>query len=255
MTDAPGWKLEIVANEATMSRRAADLVSATVMRLPAATIAVPTGSTPLGMFADLTGRVERGALDLSLMHLFCLDEYVGVTADDPNSLTGWLERAFIAPAQLDRANVHTLPTDADNLAEAAAHYEAELADRGGLNLAVLGLGPNGHVAYNEPGAAAHSRTRIVDLTPESIAQASEYWQGTVPIPNRALTIGIGTLLDANQILLIVAGAAKATMLRRALQEEMTADVPASWLRLAGSRLVVLADEAAASELHEKLQGR
>lgn len=248
MTDGSDWTLEIVADETAMSRRAADLVSATAMRLPAATIAVPTGSTPLGMFADLSERVERGALDLSLMHLFCLDEYVGVTADDPNSLTGWLERAFIDPARIDPANVHTLPTDAPNLTAAAADYEAELAARGGLNLAVLGLGPNGHVAYNEPGAAADSRTRIVELTPESIAQASEYWEGSVPIPGKAMTIGIGTLLDANQIMLIVSGSAKATMLRRTLQDDMTVDVPASWLRLAGSRLVVVADEAAATEL-------
>ena len=237
----------VVPDEATLARLAADAVTETAVRVPAAAISVPTGSTPLGMFADLAARAERGEVDLSRLHVFTIDEYLGVTPDDPNSLTGWLIRSFTVPARIPRSQVHAMPGAATDPETAAAAYERELAAHGGLELAVLGLGPNGHVAYNEPGAAADSRTRVVNLTPESIAAAGAYWHGAVPIPSSAMTIGIGTLLEARRIVLIVSGECKAAVLRRALREPMTADVPASWLRLAGSRLTVIADAAAASE--------
>ena len=244
----PEYALTVVPDEAAMSRLAADAVTETAGRAPEAAVAVPTGSTPLGMYGALVERVRRGELDLSRLHVYCLDDYLGVTPDDPNSLTGWLRRAFLEPAGIDPARVHAVPANDPEPEQAAARYEAELAARGGLELAVLGLGPNGHVAYNEPGSAADSRTRVVDLTPESIAQASAYWEGTQPIPRRAMTVGVGTLLEARRIVLIVSGEGKAEMLRRALQEPMSATVPASWLRHAGRRLEVIADEAAASGL-------
>ena len=104
--------------------------------------------------------------------VFCLDEYLGVTPDEPNSLTGWLQREFLVPARIDPARVYEMPAADPDPVAAAARYEAVLAARGGFDLAVLGLGPNGHIAYNEPGSAADSRTRVIALSPESIAQAS-----------------------------------------------------------------------------------
>lgn len=244
--ETDGYRLTVVADEAAMGRRAADIVAATVQRNPAAAISLPTGNTPLPMFAELIDRIGREELDLSTVHLFCLDEYVGVTPDDPNSLTGWLRQALIEPAELDLARVHTLPaTDRDPVV-AADRFEGDLAALGGLDLAVLGIGPNGHIAYNEPGSAADSRTRVLDLTQESIDQAAAYWQGSVTIPRRAMTVGVGTLLEARRLVLIAAGAGKAAIVRRALREPMSAAVPASWLRLAGERLEVVVDEAAAA---------
>ena len=241
----PGLVLNVVADHAAMSRRAADIVAETVARWPEGAIAVPTGSTPLGMFAELIGRVRGGAVDLSRVHVWCLDEYVGVGEGDPNSLTGWLRRSFLDPAGVPMGNVRPVPATDPDPDSAAAGFEAGLANEGGLDLAVLGLGPNGHVAYNEPGAAANSRTRVVALPPGSIAQAAASWHPTVPLPERAMTVGVGTLLDARRLVLMVSGDTKATILRRMLREPMSAEVPASWLRLAGSRLEVVADESAA----------
>lgn len=245
---ASGFGLTIVPDGRTMGSLAADVVAEVVGRAPEAAIAVPTGSTPLPMFEELVARVRRGELDLSRSHLYCLDEYLGVTPEDPNSLTGWLLRVFLEPAGIDPARTHPVSTADPDPDAAAARYEAELAARGGLALAVLGLGANGHVAYNEPGSSAESRTRVVGLTPESIAQASAYWEGELPIPERAITVGVGTLRAARRIVLIVSGEAKADVLRRALQEPPSDQIPASWLRLAGERLTVVADEAAASRL-------
>ena len=242
------WKLTIVPDAGTMSEAAADFVAETVAAKPGAVVSFPTGSTPLGMFDLLAARTARGELDLSRIELFCLDEYVGVSADDPNSLTGWLQRALIDRVGIPADHVHPLPATASDVGAAAERYERELAALGGLDLAILGLGPNGHIAYNEPGSTADSRTRVVRLTPGSIAQAAAYWYGAVDIPGTAVTIGVATLLEARSIVLLVSGHAKADMLRRTLQEPMSADVPASWLRKAGPRLRIVADEAAASEL-------
>ena len=119
---------------------------------------------------------------------------------------------------------------------------------GGLELAVVGLGPNGHVAFNEPGSPPDSRTRVIELTQESREQSSEYWEGEEAIPQRAMTMGLGTILSARKIVLIVSGESKAEIVRRALEEEPTLDVPASWLKQAGKRLHVILDREAASAL-------
>lgn len=243
--NAAGWTLTIVPDAAAMSLLAAEIVAETVAREPDAALAVPTGSTPVGMFNELSSRVARGDLSFARAHVFCSDEYVGVGPDDPNSLTGWLSRSFFVPIGLRPEQVHTLSTTDLDLASAATQFEEELVVHGGLALAVLGLGANGHIAYNEPGSEATSRTRVIDLTPELIAQAGTYWENTVPIPHQAMTVGVGTLLESKRIVLIVSGAAKAEILRRALRDPMSADVPASWLRLAGARLEVIADEAVA----------
>lgn len=242
------WKLTVVPDADAMSETAADIVAETVAAKPDAVVSVPTGSTPLGMFDLLAERAARGAIDLSHIELFCLDEYVGVSPNDPNSLTGWLQRALIERVGIPPHHIHPLPATASDIPAAAQHYERDLANLGGLDLAILGLGPNGHIAYNEPGSEADSRTRVVPLTPDSVTQAAAYWQGAVDIPDTAVTIGVGTLLEASQIVLLVSGNAKADMLHRTLEEPMSAEVPASWLRKAGHRFHVVADVAAASQI-------
>jgi glucosamine-6-phosphate deaminase len=249
MVNGPeNWKLSIFRDASAASEAAADRVAATIANDSDAAIALPTGSTPLIMFDILAARAARGEVDFSGVHLFCLDEYVGVTPHDQVSLTRWLRDAFLQRVGLQDDQVHPLPSTADDLVAAASEFDQAIAARGGLNLAVLGLGPNGHIGYNEPGSSADSRTRVVTLTPESRSQATAYWDGAAQIPDRAMTMGVGTLLEAKQIVLLVTGEAKAEMLRRTLAEPMSADVPASWLRLAGPRLTIIADEAAASEL-------
>jgi glucosamine-6-phosphate deaminase len=233
----------VLSDADVVGNAAADIVAATVRANPRSVIAVPTGTTPLPMFAALIDRVTRGELDLSQIHLFCLDEYVGVAPSEPNSLTGWLTRVFIEPAGISMRNVHTLPSTDEDLAGAPGRYEADLAAHGGLDLAILGLGGNGHIAYNEPGSEANSRTRVIALTPESVAQAAGYFEGR-SVPTQAMTIGVQTLLEARQIVLLVTGAAKTDILAKTLHAPMSDDVPASWLRLAGERVTVLADEAA-----------
>jgi glucosamine-6-phosphate deaminase len=239
--------LQIVADYAEMSRAAANVVAETIARNPRVAISVPTGGTPVGMFDELIARVKSGALSFAETDIFCLDEYVGATPDDSNSLTGWLKKAFLDHIDIPAARIHMLPSTADDLAAAADQYEAEIASAGGLELAVLGLGPNGHIAYNEPGSARDSRTHVLTLTPESMAQAAGYFDGRA-VRTEAMTVGVATILEARNIVLIVSGESKADMLHRTLRETPTSDVPASFLQLAKHPVLVITDEAAAATL-------
>lgn len=234
----------IVSDHDAMSVMAADVVAETLGANPRAAISLPTGSTPVGMFEELIRRSHQGTVDLSQFQMFCLDEYLGVSPNNPNTLTSWLFRTFIVPAGIPAENVHTLPVTAANTTAAAASYEEAIVTAGGLQLAVLGIGGNGHIAYNEPGSEADSRTRVVDLTEESIAQAAGYFDGAT-VPRQAMTVGVGTLLEAEQIVLIASGEAKQKIIREALQGPLSADVPASWLRLQPDKTTVIIDEAAA----------
>ncbi|MGE3798770.1 MAG: glucosamine-6-phosphate deaminase [Thermomicrobiales bacterium] len=239
--------LIIVPDHDAMSVVAADMVSETLRENPRAAISLPTGSTPVGMFDELIRRCQEGTVDLTQFQMFCLDEYLGVSADDPNTLTSWLFRTFIIPAGIPAENVHTLPVTSPTPSAAAIAYEEEIEAAGGLQLAVLGIGGNGHIAYNEPGSGADSRTRVVDLTDESIAQAAGYFEGA-SVPHQAMTVGVGTLLEAERLVLIATGENKQEILRAALLGPMSSDVPASWLRLCPEKVTFVIDEAAAGLL-------
>ncbi len=241
--------VQIVADYDAMSAEAAQIVAEAVRANPALVLALPTGGTPLGMFKALISMVEKGEIDFARTQFFCLDEYAGVTPDDPNSLTGWLFRSFMDPARVPRENIHMVPSSASEPDAAARAYESELVALGGLELAVLGLGPNGHIAFNEPGSTADSRTRLLDLTQQSIDQSAAYWDPGSPVSTIAMTMGVATLLEARRIVLIVSGAGKAEILRRALDDAPSADVPASWLQLVPEKTLVIADEAAAALLN------
>lgn len=242
------YALDVVESYRELSDQAADAVLTTLERHPEAAITVPTGATPVGMYEELVRRIRRGALDLSRAHIFCLDDYLGHSREDEASLTRWLFNVFLTPAGVPEDHIHLIPATAGDPEGAARAYEAELAALGGLELAVVGLGPNGHVAFNEPGSPPDSRTRVVDLTEESRQQSAGYWEGEASIPKQAITMGLGTILSARRIVLIVSGAGKAEIVRRSLEEGPTPEVPGSWLQTAGDRLEVILDREAAGRL-------
>ena len=242
------FDLRVVTTADDLARTTADLVVRTVTERPDAVIALPTGTTPLGLFGELVRRIQNDEADFSHARFFCLDEYLGVDADDPNSLTGWLFREFFNPAGITPAQVHIVPSHPDDADAQAAAYEADLASAGGLDLAVLGIGANGHIAFNEPGSPLDSRTRVLDLTPESQAQAAAYWEGSFPAPSQAMTIGVATLLEARKVVLIASGEAKADILHDALRGPISPRVPASLLRTKPDKLTVIVDAAAARRL-------
>ncbi|MGC4107711.1 MAG: glucosamine-6-phosphate deaminase [Thermomicrobiales bacterium] len=245
---AQGYTLTVVDDYTLLSSLAADAVSETLATTPGAALTLPTGDTPLGMYREIVRRIDAGELDFSQAQFFCLDDYLGSSPEDEASLTRWLKEVFIGPAKLSEANVHYVPTTAEDPAAAAAGYDREIAHFGGLELAVVGLGPNGHIGFNEPGSGPDDPTRVVDLQEKTRAQSAAYWDGKADIPAQAMTIGLGTILQAQRVVLIVSGEGKADIVRASLEGPETTDVPGSFLRRAGERLEVILDPGAASKL-------
>ena len=245
MTEKP--RITVVDDYDTMSKLAADRVADVITAFPDAAITVPTGSTPAGMYEELVRRINAKELDASRVQVFCLDDYLGQTPEDEASLTKLLIREFLEPANIPMENVHFIPTVSDDPHAAADRYEAEIAKAGGLKLAVIGLGPNGHVAFNEPRSGPDTRTRVVDLTRESRDQNAAYYEGA-EIPEQAITMGIGTILDAENIVMIVSGEGKAEIVGEMVNGPMTDDLPASWMGKAGESAELIVDQAAAANI-------
>ncbi|HEY3612290.1 MAG TPA: glucosamine-6-phosphate deaminase, partial [Gaiellales bacterium] len=219
----------VTADYAALSEAAADAIAAVVARVPDALLLLATGDTPMGAYTLLAERRARGELDTSQLRVAQLDEYAGLAHGDRRSLHGWMERSFLTPLGISEGR--TIRLDAALPAERACReYDAAVAAAGGFELAILGLGPNGHLGFNEPPVAAGAPTRLVPLTPASIASNARYWGDESDVPVDALTCGLASLLAARQILLVVSGPHKREILARTLDEAPSEDVPASWLQ-------------------------
>lgn len=230
-----------------LSQTAVGLIADLVAAQPTAAIVLATGETPLGAYRALAERVRREGIDVSRLRLFQLDEYLGLEPGDDRALYGWMERAVLAPLGVPAANVVGLPGDIPDPDEACRAYAAAVRTAGGFDLAVLGLGPNGHLGFNEPPTGPDAPTRPVALTEASIESNGRYWGGRERVPRRALTAGMDLLLGAKRTVLLVAGAHKREILTRTLEGPETPEVPASLLRRAAN-VTVVADRAAAGGL-------
>jgi glucosamine-6-phosphate deaminase len=191
------------------SRAAADHVAALLARRPDAAIALPTGHTPLGLYAELVTRAAAGRLSADCGRFFNLDDYIGLSADHPLSYARFLRERFLTPAGVPEAHVRLLRGDAADLEAECRDFEAAIAASGGLDLVILGLGSNGHIGFNEPGSDWSAQTHVVSLSPETRATHVAQTQGKFAIPEYGITVGIATIVAAREILLLVAGGAKA----------------------------------------------
>jgi glucosamine-6-phosphate deaminase len=235
--------IHILPNYDALSQASADLIAATIAAKPHAALVVATGDTPMGAYRVLTERRQQGLIDPTKLQIFQLDAYCGLAADDRRALIGWTMRSFVEPLGISPQQVVRLPGDATDPQAACAEYATAVAGAGGFDLAILGLGPNGHLGFNEPPSHADSPTRMVALTEESLVSNARYWGGREYVPTHALTCGMDLLLAARQIILIVSGAHKHGILQRTLHAPPTPDVPASWLQQAAN-VTVFADQAA-----------
>lgn len=192
---------------------AADWVGERLAHLRNPVLALPTGNTPLGLYAELIARSRAEKLRLDTARVFNLDEYGGLPSSDPHSYAAFLQRHFIAPAALRANQVRLLRGDAPDLDAECRAYDEALAQCGGIDLCILGLGVNGHVAFNEPGSSWDLRTHVVRLSQATLGvhqrQAGVPWE----IPEYGLTMGIKTLLEARHILLLIAGPGKEAAVR------------------------------------------
>lgn len=237
----PSPRIDVLDDYDALSRVGADLVCDFLGATPEARVLVATGATPMGLYRELARRRERGELDATGVTVFQLDEYAGITPDDRRSLLGWARRSFMEPLGIPPERVVPVPTDGDPAACAA--YDRQVERAGGYDLAILGIGRNGHVGFNEPPSGPTAPTRLVDLSPESIDSNAAYWGDVERVPRSAVTVGMAGLLRSRTILLVASGASKREIVRRAVLDPATDAVPASHLRTAAD-LRVLVDRAA-----------
>ena len=177
-----------------------------------AAMALPTGMTPVGLYRGLLALQDAGQVSLAGAHYFNLDEYVGVPQADSHSFAAFLHRHFLDASGIPPDHIRLLSGDAPDIAAEARAHDAAVAARGGLDLAILGLGGNGHIAFNEPGAYWSAMTHVVPLTEETRAANAAYFADAFTVPTHGLTMGIGMIRAARHILLLVSGAAKAEAL-------------------------------------------
>ena len=222
-----------------LSEEAAAILAKSIKAKPTITLGLPTGRTPLGMYKELIRKHRSQELDFSRVRTFNLDEYLGVSAEDPRSFHAYMHYQLFDHINITSENTQ-IPdgVPAGDPTVECERYENMIRQSGGIDLLIVGIGANGHIAFNEPGSSFESRTRVVTLAPETIQNAGRN------IPHNAITMGIGTILDAGRILLIASGAKKADILRRAIRGPVSETVPASALQR-HSDVIVIMDEAAA----------
>ena len=234
-------RVRVLEDYEDLSRQAADMMSDLFAAQPEAAMVLATGNTPMGAYRELASRSTR--FDASRLRVFQLDEYLDVPFEDRRSLRRWMHESFVEPLGVPPANVVGLDAEAEDPEAACSAYEAAVREAGGFDLAVLGLGPNGHLGFNEPPSGPETRTRVVELTQESVLSNAGYWGGEENVPRRAMTAGMDLLLDARRILLVISGAGKRGILRRVIEGPASPEVPASLLQRTNG-VSVLADRAA-----------
>jgi glucosamine-6-phosphate deaminase len=227
---------------------AADAIEELLRHRPEAVLGVATGSSPMIIYDELGRRVAQGSLSLAKSRAFMLDEYVGLPADHPQRYLSVIRDEFVNKVDIDPAQVFGPDGLATDLVSACAAYEQAMADAGGIDLQILGIGTDGHIAFNEPGSSLASRTRIKTLTSQTRRDNARFFGGNVDaVPRHCLTQGIGTILQSRHVVLIASGRGKAEAVHQLVEGPVSAMWPATALQL-HPHMTVLLDTAAASRL-------
>ena len=208
----------------------------------------PTGSSPLGLYRELIKKYEAGELSFQNVITFNMDEYVNLPEEHPESYHSFMWNNFFSHIDIKKENVHILNGNAKNLAKECADYEKAIEAAGGIDLFMGGVGPDGHLAFNEPGSSLTSKTRVKTLTTDTIHANSRFFEGNLDlVPKQALTVGIGTVMAAKEVLLVCNGHAKARALKHCIDGSVSHKWTSSMLQMHPHSIVVC-DEAACDEL-------
>lgn len=228
-----------------MSRKAANIISAQIIMKPDCVLGLATGSTPVGTYRQLIEWYGKGDLDFSRVSTVNLDEYRGLTHTDPQSYYYFMQENLFDHVNIDKTATHVPDGTNPDAADACAKHEQIIKSLGGIDLQLLGLGNNGHIGFNEPGAAFEKETHLVDLAESTIRANARFFASIDEVPKQAYTMGIRTIMQAKKILVVVSGESKADIVSRAFFGPVTPEVPASILQMHPD-VTVVCDEAALS---------
>ncbi len=211
-------------------------------------LGLPTGGTPLGTYAELIRHYHEGNVSFQHVVTFNMDEYAGIPEDHPQSYHTFMWQNFFSKIDIDPANVNILDGNVVDLVQECDDYERKIESYGGINLFLGGVGSDGHIAFNEPGSSLSSRTRLKTLNSKTVMDNARFFDAdTSQVPTVALTVGVGTILDAEEVLLLVSGHSKALALRHIIEEPINHMWTGSAIQL-HKKAIIVCDEAATHEL-------
>lgn len=240
-------KIISVKSYEELSRKAAEILAAHIIVQPELVLGLATGDTPAGTYQKLIEKYNEGALDFSHVKTVNLDEYVGLASTHPQSYRYFMEKHLFEYININAENTYLPDGTSDDLDKACTLYNSIIRSLGGIDVQLLGIGRNGHIGFNEPGTAFETKTHVVDLSQDTIRANSRLFERIEDVPKRAITMGIGNIMQAKNILLIVNGEAKADAVVSAFYGPVVPTVPASILQL-HPNVTVVADEAALSKV-------
>lgn len=240
-------EIVIVPSREEAGNLVADAILSLVAEKPNAVLGIATGSTPLPVYEALATRVAAEGVDLSQVRGFALDEYVGLPEEHPESYHSVVAREVVQPLGLTPSLVQVPSGNPDGIQHAGADYEQAIADAGGIDLQILGVGTIGHLGFNEPGSSLASLTRVKTLAQQTRLDNARFFDSLDDVPTHAITQGLGTILRARHLVLLAFGEGKAAAIAAGIEGPISSTHPSSVIQLHPRATVVL-DEAAASQL-------
>lgn len=234
-------------NYEEMSKKAADIVAAKVVLNPECILGLATGSTPIGMYNELAKMYEEGKLDFSKVKSFNLDEYYPIKRSNDQSYYYFMNENLFSKINIDLANTHVPNGEVDDPVAECANYDKMLREVGGTDIQVLGIGQNGHIAFNEPDDVLNANTHLTGLTDNTIKANARFFESEEDVPTQALTMGMASIMSAKTIILLANGANKAAAVAEMLTSDITTSNPASLLKLHPD-VIVLCDKEAYSQV-------
>ena len=232
-------------NSKEVGREAARIVASSLRANPKSVLGLATGSTPLGMYEELISLHKSTGLDFSQATSFNLDEYIGLAPENPQSFHYFMHSNFFSKVNFAADHIH-IPDGAfrKDYSAYCEQFERSIKSAGGIDLQILGIGRNGHIGFNEPNSSLASRTRLKELTQETIEDNKRFFPQGAEIPECAITMGIGTILDARRILILATGKSKAAAVAKAIEGPISSSVSASALQLHPDVTFIIDEDAA-----------
>ena len=239
--------MEVIITESKQAaeQTTAKIIASKIQNKPDALLGLATGRTMESLYSILIEMHRNTGLDFSELSSVNLDEYVGLSGDHDQSYRYYMNKHLFSQVNIKAENTHLPNGIAEDIPAECSRYEQIITDKGGIDLQLLGIGTDGHIGFNEPGSSLVSRTRIKTLTKETVDQNGAIFGDPDKVPRHALTMGVGTIMDAHQVVLLATGSSKAQIIADAVEGPITSWVTASALQMHKSAIVIVDEEAAA----------
>jgi glucosamine-6-phosphate deaminase len=229
-----------------MSALAADYIIEKIKANPSLNLGLATGGTPVGIYSNLINDHQKNGLSYRDITTFNLDEYVGLSGENPNSYRYYMDDQLFNHIDIQKSKTNIPHGDVADIQKECLDYEKLIANQGGIDLQILGIGSNGHIGFNEPGTSFDSNTHVVQLAPSTLEANARFFNSPEEVPTEAVTMGIATIMKSKQILLLISGESKKEALFRLINGEVNESFPASVLKNHPC-VTIIADEAALAD--------